>query len=100
MTATGEPTVLSRAKKPIRTVALVLNPQRYQSKWVQLLVDYLQAQAWKLIFAIVSDITPHDRKRWSLHFREKLLLAVPLAPLSARDRAIQLGENHGKKSFS
>jgi LysR family hydrogen peroxide-inducible transcriptional activator len=32
-------------EKPIRTVALALNPQRYQSKWVQLLVDYLQAQA-------------------------------------------------------
>lgn len=33
------------SEKPVRTVALVLNPQRYQSKWVQLLVDYLQAQA-------------------------------------------------------
>lgn len=52
---------------------------------------------WKLIFAIVSDIIPHDRKRWSLHFREifreKLVLAVPRAhPLAARNRAIQLGE--------
>jgi len=52
---------------------------------------------WKLIFAIVSDITPHDRKRRSLHFREifreKLVLAVPRAhPLAVRNRAIQLGE--------
>jgi LysR family hydrogen peroxide-inducible transcriptional activator len=40
-------------------------------------------------FAILSDVTPQDQKRWSLHvkelFREPLLLAVPLSHPLARE---------------
>ncbi len=45
-------------------------------------------------FAILSDVTPQDQKRWSLHvrelFREPLLLAVPLShPFASEAQAPQ-----------
>lgn len=53
--------------------------------------------AGRLDFAIVSDITPAERQRWSLHvkelFHERMLLALPSAhPLAAKRGLIPLDQ--------
>lgn len=84
MIPTVAPYLLPRLLGPFRDAYPKIDVQVREAKTrslIQLLVD------GDIEFAILSDVTAQDRKKWSLHvrelFREPLLLAIPVGnPLS------------------
>ena len=87
MIPTVAPYLLPRLLGPFRESYPKIDVQVREAKTrhlIQLLVD------GSIEFAILSDVTPQDRKKWSLHvrelFREPLLLALPAGdPLATAD---------------
>ena len=86
MIPTIAPYLLPRLLKPFRKTFPNIDVQVREARTsglIQLIVD------GSIEFAILSDVTPQDQKKWSLHvrelFREPLLLAVPEShPLAGR----------------
>lgn len=79
MIPTIAPYLLPKLLKPFREEFPKIDVQVREARTsglIQLVVD------GSIEFAILSDVTPADQKRWSLHvselFREPLMLAVPL----------------------
>ncbi len=90
----------------IPTIAPYLLPQLlgpFREAFPKIDIQIREAQTSGLIqqvvdgtieFAILSDVTPQDQKKWSLHvrelFREPLILAVPLShPLANTSQALK-----------
>ncbi len=79
MIPTIAPYLLPKLLRPFREAFPKIDVQVREAKTeglIRMVVD------GSIEFAILSDVTPQDQKRWSLHvrelFREPLMLAVPL----------------------
>src|SRR5690606_3934567 len=72
------PYLLPRLLRPFREAFPRVEVQVREARTTRLIKEVVDGS---VEFAILSDVTPQDRKKWSLHvkelFREPLLLAVP-----------------------
>jgi LysR family hydrogen peroxide-inducible transcriptional activator len=89
MIPTIAPYLLPRLLAPFREAFPKIDVQVREGRTSGLIQQVVDGS---IEFAILSDVTPQDQKRWSLHvrelFREPLLLAVPLAhPLAGEEQA-------------
>ncbi len=88
MIPTIAPYLLPRILKPFRTVFPKVDVQIHEALTSGLIQQVVEGT---IEFAILSDVTPSELKKWSLHvkdlFREPLMLALPQGHPLARRKA-------------
>jgi LysR family hydrogen peroxide-inducible transcriptional activator len=89
MIPTIAPYLLPRLLGPFREAFPMIDVQVREARTSGLIQQVVDGT---IEFAILSDVTPQDRKKWSLHvrelFREPLMLAVPVShPLASAQQA-------------